>query len=53
MNAVAWSVAHWRNVRGGDPRMSDTVAVTYAGSPIVADADQAYSQLRHGTDAVR
>jgi hypothetical protein len=27
-NAVAWSAAHWRNVRGGMPRMSDTVSVT-------------------------
>jgi hypothetical protein len=28
VNAVAWSAAHWRNVRGGVPRMSDTVVVT-------------------------
>src|SRR5215213_4712728 len=36
VNAVAWSVAHWRNDLGGDPRRSDTVEVMNAGFPIAA-----------------
>jgi hypothetical protein len=36
MNAVAWSVTNWRNDRGADPRMSDTVEVMNTGLPIVA-----------------
>jgi hypothetical protein len=30
-NSAAWSVAHWRNVRGGAPVSSANVDVTNAG----------------------
>lgn len=36
VNAVAWSTAHWRNVRGAVPRMSATAVVMYAGCPTAA-----------------